>query len=229
MKGSRNIKRQGEVLLANVRFNFTFSVPQSAAMRVLLKQFIGYTGYFVTAMAAAVWIALGLFVVALFSQNAVIAILELLAEWSGDVFAPMKEGGQLVFGTDQTQLGDNDVNGLQAALSVVAGVSLVLYVLGAVGRGIFGRKLSLTRSVKLAFVRRASLVVFVAIPFSSVLRFESGVGPDSFFIAAFLAVFIAPALLLSGYFSVLWNQMVIQAIHYVDLGGENIPTLQVGR
>ncbi|WP_417568161.1 hypothetical protein [Marinobacter sp.] len=229
MKGSKNIKRQGEVLLANVRFDFKFSVPQSAAMRAVLKQFFGYTGYFMTAMTAAVWMALGLLVVALFSQNAVIVILELLVEWGGDVFAPMKEGGQLVFGTDQTQRGDNDVDGLQAALSVVARVSLVLYVLGAVARAMFGRKLSLARSVKLKLVRRASLVVFVAIPLSSVLRFESGVGPDSFFITAFLAVFIAPALLLSGYWSVFWNQMVIQAIHYVDGGGENIPTLHVER
>lgn len=215
--------------MANVRFDFKFSVPQSAAMRVLLKQFIDYTGYFMTAMSAAVWMALGLFVVALFSQNAVILILELLVEWGGDVFAPMKEGGRLVFGTDQPQRGDNDVDGLQAALSVVARVSLVLYVLGAVGRGIFGRKLSLARSVKLAFVRRASLVVFLAIPLSSVLRFESGVGPDSLFITVFLAVFIAPVLLISGYWSVFWNHMVIQAIHYVDEGGENIPTLQVER
>lgn len=229
MKGSTSIKRQGEVLLADVHFNFTFSVPQSAAKRMLLKQFIGYTGYLMTAITAAVWMALGLFVVSLFSQNAVIAILELLLAWGGDVFAPMKEGGQLVFGTDHTQRGDNDVDGMQAALSVVARVSLVLYVLGAVGRKIFGSKLSLTRSVKLAFVRRATLVIFVAIPFSGVLRFESGVGPDSFFIAAFLAVFIAPALFLSGYCSVFWNQMVTKAIHYVDGGGENIPTLQVDR
>lgn len=212
--------------MANFRIAFTFSVPQSAAMRVLLKQFIGYTGYFMTALTAAVWMALGLFVVALFSQNAVIVILELLVEWGGDVFAPMKEGGRLVFGTDQIQRGDNDVDGLQAALSVVARASLVLYVLGAVVRGIFGRKLSLARSVKYAFVRRVSFIVFVAIPLSSVLRFESGVGPDSFFIAAFLAIFIAPMLLVSGYWSVFWNEMVIQAIHYVDAGGENVPTLQ---
>ncbi|MDK9558624.1 hypothetical protein QQF73_13400 [Marinobacter sp. M216] len=215
--------------MASVSFDFKFSVPQSAAMRALLKQFLGYTGYFMTAVSAAVWMALGLLVVALFSQNAVIVILELLVEWGGDVFAPMKEGGQLVFSTDMTQRGENDVDGLQAALSVVARVSLVLYVLGAVGRAIFGTKLTLTRSVKLAFVRRASLVVFVAIPLSSVLQFESGIGPDSFFIAAFLAVFITPVLLLIGYWSVFWNHMVIQAIRYVDEGGVNVPTLQVER
>ncbi|QFS89010.1 hypothetical protein [Marinobacter sp. THAF197a] len=215
--------------MASFRFDFTFSVPKSAAMRILLKQFIGYTGYFMTAMAAAVWMALGMFVVALFSQNAVIVILEVFVEWGGDVFSPMKEGGLLVFGTDQIPRGDNDVGGVQAALSVVAKISVVLYVLGAVVRGIFGKKLSLARSVKLAFVRRASLIVFVAIPLSSFLRFESGVGSDSFFIAAFLAVFIAPALFLSGYWSVFWNQMVSEAIHYVDEDGENIPTLQVER
>lgn len=213
--------------MAGFRFDFTFSVPQSAAMRFFLKQFIGYTGYFMTALTTAVWMALGLSVVALFSQNAVMAILELLGEWGGDVFAPMKEGGQLVFDTDQANRGDKDVDGLQAALSVVARVSLVFYILGATGKAIFGSKLSLARSFKLALIRRASLVVFVAIPVCSVLRFESGVGPDSFFIAVFLAVFIAPALLLSGYWSVFWNHMVTQALHYVDEGGENIPTLQV--
>lgn len=215
--------------MAQFRFDFRFSVPQSVAKRVLLKQFIGYTGYFMTSVAAAVWMALGLLVVALFSQDAVIVVLELLVEWGGDVFAPMTEGGQLVFGTDRAQRGDNDVDGLQAALSVVASVSLVLYVLGAVVRAIFGRNLSLARSAKLTFVRRASLAVFVAIPLSSVFRFESGVGTDSFFISAFLAVIVAPGLLLSGYWSVLWNHMVTQAIHYVDEGGENIPTLQVER
>lgn len=51
------------------------------------------------------WPQCTLFVVALFSQNAVILILELLVEWGGDVFAPMKEGGLLVFGTNQTQRG----------------------------------------------------------------------------------------------------------------------------
>lgn len=182
-----------------------------------------------TAVSAAVWMALGLFVVALFSQNAVIGILELLVEWGGDVFAPLKEGGQLVFGSDQTPRGDNDVDGLQAALSVVARVSLVLYLLGAAGRAIFRGKLIVSRSMKLAFIRRASLIVFVAIPLSSILRFESGVGSDSVFISMFLAVFIAPSLLLSGYWSVFWNQMVMQAVHYVDEGGENIPTLQVER
>lgn len=215
--------------MANVRFDFTFSVPKSAAMRVLVKQFIGYTGYFMTSMTAAVWMALGLVVVALFSQNAVIVILEVLVEWGGDVFAPMKEGGLLVFGTDQVQRGDNDVDGFEAALSVVARVSLVFYVLGTLMRGIFGTRLSLARSVKLMFVRRVSLFVFVAIPLSSVLRFESGVGSDSLFFAAFLAVFIALALLLSGYWSVFWNKMVAEAIHYVDEGGENIPTVQVKR
>lgn len=212
--------------MANSHFNFTFSVPQSAIMQTVLKEFIGYTGYFITTMATAVWMALGLFVIALFSQNAVTAILELLVEWGGDVFAPMTEGEQLVFSTDQSQRGENDVNGLQAAFSVVARVSLVLYVLGTLGKRIFGRALSLTRSFKLAFVRQASLVVFVAIPLSSVFRFESGVGPDSLFIGGFLAVFIAPLLLLSGYGSVFWNHIVNQAIHYVDEGGENIPTIQ---
>lgn len=215
--------------MAQFRFDFQFSVPQSVAMRVLLKQFIGYTGYFMTAVAAAVWMGLGLFVVALFSQNAVVVILDLLVEWGGDVFAPMTEGGQLVFGTDSIQRGDNDVSGLQAALSVVAKVSLALYVLGAAVRAVFGKKLSLARSVKKAFVRRASLVAFVAIPLSTVLHFESGVAPDSFFITLFLAVFIAPALLLSGYWSIFWNHMVTQAIHYVDEGGVNVPTLQAER
>ncbi|MEA1082366.1 hypothetical protein [Marinobacter qingdaonensis] len=209
--------------MSNVSIEFGFSVPQSTVMRWVLKQFIGYTGYFMTALTAAVWMALGLFVVALFSQNAVVAILALFVEWGGEVFAPLKDGGSLVFGNHQAQRGENDVSGLQAALSIVASVSFVLYFLAAVVKAIFDRELTLAQSVKYTFVKRTSLIVFVAIPLASVFQLKSGIAPDSLFISVFLAVFIAPALLLSGYWSVFWNQLVSQAICYVDAGGENAP------
>lgn len=192
-------------------------------MRLLLKQFISYIGYLMTSVSLVVWAFVSLLVIAFFSQDAIIVILNKLVEWGGDIFAPLAGGGQLVFDSDPDQISQNDVDGVEAVLYVAGSISLVLYVLGTVFTAIFGKTVALTRAAKLTFVRRFSLAVFVGILLSSVLRLESGVAPDSIFIAGFLAIFMAPALLISGYWSVFCNDLVSQAIEHVDSAGESVP------
>ncbi|WP_166266779.1 hypothetical protein [Marinobacter caseinilyticus] len=188
-------------------------------MRLLLKQLLSYLGYLMTSVSLAVWAGASLLVVSLFSQDATIIVLDMLVSWGGDIFAPMETGGLLVFSSDQSQVGPNDVDGVEAVMHLAGGVSLVLYVLGTLFTTISGKTMSLTRAAKLTFVRRFALAAFVGILLSSVLRFESGAAPESVFTAGFLAIFVAPALLLSGYGSVFCNGFVNKAMEHVDSAG----------
>lgn len=202
--------------MSNISFEFTFDVPRSPVKRFLLKQLIKYAGFFITSVFLAVWAAAILMIVSLYSQNATIMVLDLLVTWGGDFFAPLKEGGKLVFSTDSADMGPNDISGVDAVMYLSGWVSLGLYALGALYDAIGWKKVSITREAKTRFVRRFSLAGFIIILLSGFFRFESGVAPDSFFASLILGIFVAPGLLISGYGWVIGNAQVGKALDHVD-------------
>lgn len=202
--------------MSDVKFEPAVSMPQSPILRLLLKQIISYIGYLMTSFSLVVWASVVLLMIGFYSQEAVIAVLGMLIEWGGDTFAPLAEGGHLVFNSDRNQVGQNDVNGAEAVLYIAGKISLVLYVLGTLLAVIFRKPISLSTASKYTFVRRFSLAAFFGIWLSSILRFETGVAPDSLFITGFLAIFLAPTLLLSGCWSIFCNDLIRQIIEQVD-------------
>ncbi|QSP94134.1 hypothetical protein LPB19_13165 [Marinobacter salinisoli] len=204
--------------MSSFTVEYSFSVPQSPVKRFLLKQLIRYIGYVLTTASIVFWGGTFLTLTGFYSQDTVAAIMDLLVAWGGDMFAPLAQGGHLVLGTDPNQVGANDVNGNDALLYIAGWISLLLYFLDSLWAGVSGKTISVSPTTKFRIVRHLSALAFLAILFSSVLRFESGMAPDSLFMSGFIAVFISPMLLLSGYFLVFINELAAKAVEYVDNG-----------